>query len=522
MSTTPRPKMHGKPVYTVPARTVINLKSHFGEKLLCDGPTFSTGSACVYSCAFCYVDSLMHKNPHTKEIRKEGKNFEDVVIRRDGAIDAVKKQLLDKNGLPRYKDSSDTRVIYASPLVDVAGNMELVRETVEVCKLILEHTNWQIRLLSKSNLLFKLAQMIDDDYRDRMIYGVSTGTLDDKLAKAFEKGTALVSKRLESLHKLQDEGYRTYGMICPSLPQDDYDEFAKEMAQAIRVDRCEHVWAEVINLRGKSFERTIEALNAGGLKREAEQLEEVRRGDLWEDYARETFLAHQKHIDASKLRFMQYPKRDTIDWWKQHEDAGAILLGATVAAPGKIKLSKEEADRFRDLNRVVSKAAKSFVDAGIALHEIRSRKLYREKHRTFENYCQSVHSISRQYANSLIRAGKVTKELETIVSKNGLPLPNNEAQVRELVKVTDSAQRAEIYKDALEVVDGDVELLTAEVIRTEVGKSKSPGEAMAVPRKTPSARIKEARDLVGQIEKALSQKAAVNGLLKKLKAALEG
>lgn len=130
--------------------------------------------------------------------------------------------------------------------------MTLVKETVEVCKLILEHTNWQIRLLSKSNLLPSLAHMIDDQWKHRMIYGVSTGTLDDKLAKAFERGTALVSKRIESLHQLQDEGYRTFGMICPSLPQDNYDKFAKEITRAIRVDKCEHVWAEVINLRGKS------------------------------------------------------------------------------------------------------------------------------------------------------------------------------------------------------------------------------------------------------------------------------
>ena len=514
--------MNGKPVYPVPARTIINPKSHFKEKLLCDGPTFTTGSACVYSCAFCYVDSLMHKNPHTTEIRKEGKAFEDVVIRREGAIEAVKKQLLDSKGLAKYKNAKDTRVIYASPLVDVAANMELVKETVEVCKLILKHTNWHIRLLSKSNLLYRLAHLIDDDYRERMIYGVSTGTLDDELAKAFEKGTALVSKRLDSLYKLQDEGYRTYGMICPSLPQKDYDKFARDMAKAIRVDQCEHVWAEVINLRGKSFTRTIDALNAGGCQEEAQLLEEVQRGDKWESYARETFEAHQKYIDASKLRFMQYVKPSTIDWWKERENIGAILLGAAVAAPDKNKLSKEEKDRFNELNHAVKKAAKSFVDAGIALHEIRSKKLYREKHKTFESYCQEMHSISRQYANNLIRAGKVTKELETIVSKNDLPLPNNEAQVRELVKVTDPKERAEIYEGALEIVDGDVELLTAEVIRKEVDKSQSKASKLAVgaSRKTPTTRIKEARGIVSDIEAALSEKKSITGLLEELKATL--
>src|SRR5436190_17847327 len=56
--------------------------------------------------------------------------------------------------------------------------MDLVRETIEACKLILELTHWQIRLLSKSNLLPIIARELP---RDRIIYGVSTGTLDDKL-----------------------------------------------------------------------------------------------------------------------------------------------------------------------------------------------------------------------------------------------------------------------------------------------------------------------------------------------------
>ena len=57
-------------------------------------------------------------------------------------------------------------------------------------------------------------------------------------------GTALVSKRLEALRWLQDHGYRTYAMVCPILPQTDYNAFAQEMIGAIDVANCEHVWAE--------------------------------------------------------------------------------------------------------------------------------------------------------------------------------------------------------------------------------------------------------------------------------------
>lgn len=319
-----------KPVFFTKAKTIIKMKSHFEEKFLCDGPTFSTGTACVFSCSFCYVGCMFNRNPQAKQIRNEGLEFENTVIRRENPVEIVKGQLLHKNGNAKYNDPADRRVIYASPLVDVAATPELVRETVEVCKLILEHTHWQIRLLSKSKLLYKLAGQIPERWKDRLIYGLSLGTLDDKLAAAFEVGTSAASKRLEALHKLQDEGYRTYGMICPSLPQRDYDEFARTMAEAIRVDRCEHVWAEVINLRGKSFTRTIEALSKAGMEDEANLLTEVKSGDQWEDYARRTYLAHARNIPAKKLRFMQYVKESNLAWWRAQRERGAVLLGKVV------------------------------------------------------------------------------------------------------------------------------------------------------------------------------------------------
>jgi hypothetical protein len=53
-----RTTMNGKHVYHVPAKSIINFDSGFGHKVLCDGLTFSTGSACAYSCTFCYVKAL--------------------------------------------------------------------------------------------------------------------------------------------------------------------------------------------------------------------------------------------------------------------------------------------------------------------------------------------------------------------------------------------------------------------------------------------------------------------------------
>ena len=336
-----RTTMNGKPVFTVPAKTIINFKSGFVHKLLCDGPTFSAGTACNFSCSFCYVPEAMQKQGEWLKEHGVTGAHEDIVVRRENPVDIVRQQLTDAKGRPKFLDPNDLRVIYASPLVDVAGNMELVKETVEICKVILTLTNWHIRLLSKSNLLPKVSQALSDWYldrqhpltwthgspRERIIYGVSTGTLDDNLAKAFEQGTPLVSKRIESLHWLQDNGYRTFGMVCPSLPQTAYHRFAANMASALRYDQCEHVWAEVINTRGESFTRTHAALESNGFYGSAAALELVStEKEEWEKYARQTFETHTAYCPPEKLRFLQYVTKDTRPWWESQQSKGAILL----------------------------------------------------------------------------------------------------------------------------------------------------------------------------------------------------
>jgi DNA repair photolyase len=331
-------RMNGKPVYYVPAKSVVNFDSGFGHKLLCDFLTFSAGSACAYECSYCYVTDLMRKSPHLQNVRDQHtEQFPDqsvpshseIVIRRRGVLDALRHQLTLR-GKPRFtEDPSDQRVIYMSPLVDVAANPTLCEETVEACRLILELTHWQIRLLSKSSFLPRIAKSLGraNGARKRVIYGVSTGTLDDNLARCFEEGTALVSKRLESLHWLQNNGYRTFGMICPSLPSDNYEKFSNDICEAIRVDRCEHVWAEVMNLRGESFTRTISALRSAGYEREAHLLELVTDNQIrWEAYARNTFESHTKSIPAKKLRFLQYVTASTRSWWEQQQPRGSVLL----------------------------------------------------------------------------------------------------------------------------------------------------------------------------------------------------
>ena len=317
----------GKPVVFIPG-TIVNLRSKFKEKGLCDGPTFSTGTACVYRCAFCYVESYQVTNPQVQQAMVDtGKEFQDLVIRRSQAVESLRTALVQPNGKPKFAGGAK-KVIYASPTVDVAATVELAKETLECCLAICQLTNWDIRLLSKSNLLPIIAKGLPTEFKHRVIFGVSTGTFNDKIAAAFEEGTALVSKRLESLYWLQDQGYRTFGMVCPSLPQSDYLAFAQEAAAKVRTAYCEHTWAEALNVRGDSMIKTCARLQKAGFVQEAARVREISLDrQVWEDYARATFQAQVQVFPIGKYSFLQYINTDNQAWWLAQKDKGARLLG---------------------------------------------------------------------------------------------------------------------------------------------------------------------------------------------------
>jgi hypothetical protein len=181
--------------------------------------------------------------------------------------------------------------------------------------------------------------------------------------------------------------------------------------------------------------------------------------------------------------------------------------------PGLRRVSKggltpgDEKD-FKRLDKIVSKSAKTFVEASSALYEIRERRLYRAKYKRFEDYCQAVHQISRQYANRLIRAGKIHSEMGTIVSKSGLQPPDNEAQLHELARLPDLESRQEVLVAAVEIVEeeGDGKL-TARAIRQVVDKRLSDNASKPDSRRqlTPSKRLEKAREKLEDLEQALVQ-----------------
>ncbi len=110
-----------------------------------------------------------------------------------------------------------------------------------------------------------------------------------------------------------------------------------------------------------------------------------------------------------------------------------------------------------ELEVIIEWGLATFIEVGQALLEIRDQKLYREQHRTFEDYCRQRWGFSRVHAHRLMEAANVAEIL--------LPIGNitNESQARELARLKDEEEILEVYRELRDEY-GD-EHVTAERIR---------------------------------------------------------
>jgi hypothetical protein len=133
-----------------------------------------------------------------------------------------------------------------------------------------------------------------------------------------------------------------------------------------------------------------------------------------------------------------------------------------VAQVGAVLTTTERRD-LETLEHVVQRGLATFIEVGRALAEIRDRRLYRQTHGTFEEYCHEKWLLSRTRAYQMIDAATVS----TIVDKAALPAPANEAQARELVPLLreDERQAVEVWRELRDEHGDD---LTAERVKRTV------------------------------------------------------
>lgn len=125
---------------------------------------------------------------------------------------------------------------------------------------------------------------------------------------------------------------------------------------------------------------------------------------------------------------------------------------------------------------VIARGLNTFVEVGNALAKIRDGKLYRETHKTFEDYCRDRWGFARRTAYQFIDAAAVVENVRNCAQ---IEPPANEAQARPLSRL-EPAEQVAVWQEAVETApNGKVTAAhVAEVVERRNGGP--PGDSMSV------------------------------------------
>ena len=118
-------------------------------------------------------------------------------------------------------------------------------------------------------------------------------------------------------------------------------------------------------------------------------------------------------------------------------------------------LTQVEQHRFDELVAVAQRGFRWFMEVGEALAEIRDRRLYREKYKTWEEFLKNEFGFGRSHAKHLIDARGAVVEMEAeLLTDVNISEPTHEAQVRPLLKLDEPGDRFLAWKAAVEASPG--------------------------------------------------------------------
>ena len=197
----------------VNVKSVLN-KTKRRDPWFLDDYTLNLYSSCSFNCLYCYIRGS-----------KYGTNLEESLSVKTNAIEILEHQLFN-----RAKKNQFGIIVLSSatePYMPIERKYELTRQALKV----IAKYRFPVHIITKSDLIerdYDLLHEIDkaailpSDLANILgrgtIISFSFSTLDDGVARIFEKGATKPSLRLEVVKKTIAEGFHTGISLMPLLP----------------------------------------------------------------------------------------------------------------------------------------------------------------------------------------------------------------------------------------------------------------------------------------------------------------
>jgi DNA repair photolyase len=292
---------------------------------------------CQHACRFCYVPSVSAiklkgrlaqlgvKDPDGEWgnyaflrvwderafvgslLAAERTPFED--LNSDGNRAVMLSTTTDPYQTLRGRDPVETATLNSQARVMVRRMLELIRD----------RSTLNVRILTRSPLAredFDLYQT----FGNRLMFGMSIPTLDDRLARLYEPKAPSPSRRLETLRLAVSKGIPVYAAVAPTYPEQGASELAAVLGEVGRLNPVT-IFHEPINLRGGNIDR---------MRKEAEAIGLPFRGDVFENTERRVEYAIGQLRMAEDVacqlglgdRFHPWPD-ESLGTQKQRRERGA-------------------------------------------------------------------------------------------------------------------------------------------------------------------------------------------------------
>ncbi|ACR13637.1 radical SAM domain protein [Teredinibacter turnerae T7901] len=299
-------------------KTPIVRSPGFGKKGLSDYKLDLMG-LCSFGCSYCSSNagSYLRINRQRFLENTHDQLGQDLLPAQDPGLMFVWPDVLERLSEQlsgKSKDWGTDSTLMFSMLTD-SFSPYLVKNgiTQKALEMLLERTRFRIRVLTKNSTVGSKSWItFFQRWPGRFTVGLSIGSLDDAWARRIERGTSLPSARLKALHKLQEAGIPTYGMLCPIFPDLLEGDRLEALIDGINPGSVETVWAEPYNDRANWKKvRAGYAKNSSGHALLSAIYEDGDRA-AWSGYARELYQRLARHSRshgwADKLLYLLYEK----------------------------------------------------------------------------------------------------------------------------------------------------------------------------------------------------------------------
>lgn len=162
----------------------------------------------------------------------------------------------------------------------------------------------------------------------------------------------------------------------------------------------------------------------------------------------------EEPIDSDDGTLTNTPERNMVEESPEEELEllpESVVIVETLATHEEIEELTEDEEQER--HRLELKVERAFTEAGIALRELRDKRLYRSTHSTFEAYCRDRFGFQRRHCYRLIEAAEVVDNLQEFCVQFGHILPAKESICRSLTSFPPDGQR-KAWQQILEETGG--------------------------------------------------------------------